>query len=147
MLGGGNFKGSITEDKIFIWEAFPGFRGISVATCIVRILPFGESSRLSATLKIPLLYQFTKPSIPKVASVVSFAVISWLLTLLGVFIDNYQSLQQIFFPVGATSIIVLMLFFSRSIGDEQLADLSNFLERTFSRYRQAPANQPPEPIC
>lgn len=139
-LGGRNIKGSITEDKIYIWEAFPGFRGVPIATGIVEIQHFGETSRLTAKLKISFLYRFIKPSTPKAASVVCIAVISWLLSLLGMLFENYQRLLLIFFPVGAISILLLLLFLSRSFGDEQLSNLRNFLEGTFGSYRTSAAN-------
>lgn len=140
-LGGRNIKGSITEDKIYIWEAFPGWRGVPIATGVVKIQPSGETSRLTAILKMSFLYRFIKPSTPKVASVVCIAVISWLLSLPGMLFENYQRLLLIFFPVGAISILLLLLFLSRSFGDEQLSDLRNFLEGAFGSYRKSAANQ------
>jgi hypothetical protein len=147
IFGGGNIKGSITEDTIYIWEAFPGMRGIPIANGIVKIYPSGGCSHLSAKLEIPLLYRLIKPSTPKVVIVVSIALISWILSLTGALFETYQRLQQIFFPIGVAAIVTILLLFSYTFGDEQLTDLRNFLEGSLGTYRQAPANPYKAPVC
>lgn len=141
IFGGGNIKGVAINSKIYIWEAFPGTRGIPVARGVLTFSSVGNDSRLLAKLKLPFLYRYIRPNTPKVALFVVLAVASWLLTLTGALFEKYQSLMLIFFPTGALSIVTLLLFLSRSFGDEQLNDLHHFLESTLGKYRQAPANQ------
>ena len=140
IFGGGNIKGMSINDKIYFWEAFPSNRGIPFAVGVVKFNSIGDHSRLSATLKLPFLYRYAKPTTPKVAVVVILAVASWLLTLTGALFENYQILIGIFFPIGALSITTLLLFLSRSFGEEQLSNLLIFLEGTVGKYRQT-ANQ------
>lgn len=141
IFGGGNFKGMSINDKIYFWETFPSNRGIPFAVGVVKFKSIGDHSRVSATLKLPFLYRYAKPTTPKVTVIVILAVTSWLLTLTGALFEKYQNLILIFFPVGALSIVTLLLFLSRSFGDEQLNDLHQFFEGTLGKFRQTPANQ------
>ena len=141
IFGGGNIKGVVIKNKIYIWEAFPGTRGIPVARGVLIFSSLGNNSKLLANIKLPFLYRYIKPTTPKVALIVVLAVVSWLLTLTGALFEKYQSILLFSFPAGALLIVTLLLFLSRSFGDEQLSDLHHFLESTLGKYRQTPANQ------
>ena len=139
-FGGGwhNIKGKINNEYFKIWTVTPGMRGYPIAIGKGKIVAKqNNTSQLLVSLSIswPLNYfNFSK----KVTIVIVFlAISSWCLSLTGAIFSQYEKISQIFFPIGACSVLLIFLRFIRWLGESELNDLKNFINESFQSIRSS----------
>jgi hypothetical protein len=132
----GSYKGIDVGDYGYVvWEV-SGWKnfGFPLAFCKLRIVPRGDKSRVAGRISLTWPLRFFGFGGKVVAPLVIISIISWLMLVLGSIFPTFESFSSIYVPIFMLTLSFLVLRLTRMFAEEQVNDLSAFLQRIFRTY-------------